>query len=794
MFKNYLTSTIRNLLKNKSHSIINLAGLSVGMAVAILIGIWIGDELSFDRYHKNYDHIAMMMQKATVNGSIQTGGTIPWPMETELRQHYGSDFKQIVMSSFIEPHVLNAGEKKVSFTGSFIGSGAPEMLSLNMTRGNRKGLEGTSSILISETVAKALFGDEDPVGKLVMLDNKTGFKVSGVYENLPSNTSFHDMAFMVPWEFFASSPDWIQRTPTNWSDNSLFLYVQLADKANIQKISEKIKDVTLRNLPPDQAKFKTQVFLQPMGKWHLYGEFKNGENVGGAIQYVWMFGMIAVFILILACINFMNLSTARSEKRAREVGIRKAIGSVRSQLIKLFYTESLVMVLVAFFLSLALVYSMLPVFSELSGKEMTTPWTNPWFWIASFGFILFTALIAGSYPAFYLSSFQPVKVLKGTFKAGRMASIPRKTLVVVQFSVSLILIIGTMIVFRQIQVAKNRPIGYNREGLIFIETTNNDLANHFDALRTDLLRSGKVMAVAASTSPSTGINNYRNDIDWRGKDPAMTSDFGYINVTSEFGKTLGWRFKEGRDFSNELISDSSSLILNEAAAKYMALKNPVGEIIRVGKRDLTVVGVVKDIMMGSPYEPVKPSIFHLRKGNLGYVDIKINPSTSAHEAIKVIEAVCKTYSPSVPFSYRFADDEYQKKFVQEERVGRLSVFFAVLAIFISCLGLFGMASFMAEQRFREIGVRKVLGATGFSIWKLLSREFILLVTISFFISIPLSYYFMNGWLQNYEYRTNMPWWIFVLAGVGALLITILTVSYQSIRAASMNPVKSLKTE
>ena len=794
MFKNYFTTIFRNLLKSKAHSTINLAGLSVGMAVAILIGIWISDELSFDKYHKNYDRIAMVMQKATVNGSIHTGGTIPWPMEAEMRQHYGSDFKQIVMSSFIDPHVLIAGEKKVSFSGSFIGAGAPDMLSLNMIHGSRKGLEGSSAMLISASVAKALFGDDDPMGKLVMLDNKAGFKVSGVYEDLPSNTSFHDMAFMAPWEFFANSPEWIQRSPTNWSDNSLFMYVQLADHSDIQKVSEKIKNITIKNLPPEEAKFNLRVFLQPMSRWHLHGEFKNGENVGGAIQNVWMFGIIAVFVLLLACINFMNLSTARSEKRAKEVGIRKAIGSLRNQLIALFYAESLTIVLLAFCLSLLLVSFALPIFGELAGKEMILPWSNPWFWALSIGFILFTALVAGSYPALYLSSFNPIKVLKGAFKTGRLASIPRKVLVVVQFSVSLILIIGTMVVFRQIQVAKTRPVGYNRDGLVYIETTNDDLADHFDALKSDLLRSGKIIAVAKSTSPATGINNYRNDISWKGKDPSMTADFGNINLTTDFGKALGWHLSAGRDFSAELVSDSSSLILNEAAAKYMALKNPIGEIIRVGKKDLTVIGVVKDILMGSPYEPVKPTIFRLGKGSLGYVNIKINPSTSAHDAMQTIEAICKTYSPSVPFSYRFADDEYQKKFMQEERVGRLAVFFAALAIFISCLGLFGMASFMAEQRFREIGLRKVLGASGFSIWKMLSREFVILVMLSFFISIPLSYYFMLAWLQNYEYRANMPWWIFVSAGAGSMLITVLTVSYQSIKAASMNPVNSLKAE
>jgi putative ABC transport system permease protein len=394
----------------------------------------------------------------------------------------------------------------------------------------------------------------------------------------------------------------------------------------------------------------------------------------------------------------------------------------------------------------------------------------------------------------YLSSFRPVKVLKGVFKAGKLAALPRKALVVLQFTVSVVLIIGTIIVFNQIQYAKNRPVGYNRNGLLYIGMQTNDLHDHFDAVTSDLKRSGAVMYTAQSSSPTSGIENNRSGLKWKGKDPAMTDDFGNIRVTTNYGKTVGWQFVDGRDFSNEYLTDSSALIVNEAAVKYMGLLNPVGENIQVNRKDYHIIGVVKDMIMGSPYEPAKQTIYYITREDFSYVIIRINPNMSTHDAIRKIETVCKTYSPSVPFSYQFADEAYAKKFSDDERIGRLARLFAILAIFISCLGLFGMATFTAEQRIREIGVRKVLGASVFSLWRLLSRDFIFLVIISLCIATPVAYYFMGQWLQHYEYRTAMPWWVFGAAGAGAIIITLLTVSYQSIKAAIANPTKSLKTE
>jgi ABC-type lipoprotein release transport system permease subunit len=490
----------------------------------------------------------------------------------------------------------------------------------------------------------------------------------------------------------------------------------------------------------------------------------------------------------------MNLSTARSEKRAKEVGIRKAIGSLRRQLVLQFFGESLFLAALAFCGALLLTWLSLPLFNELAGKKMQLPIGSVGFWLLGLGFVLLTGLLAGSYPALYLSSFRPVKVLKGPFRAGRAATRPRQVLIVLQFTVSVVLIIGTIVVFRQMRFAMDRPVGYSRDGLLYIETSTADLHDHFAAFRSDLLESGLFSETAESTSPTTGINNTRGDVSWEGKDPSMSADFGNIAVTSGYGRTVGWQFVAGRDFSTDFQTDSAGLILNEAAVKYMNLKNPVGQVVTVGRFRLTVLGVVRDMVMGSPYEPARPTLFRLGNGPLDYVNLRINPSANAHDALRKLEAVCKTYAPAVPFTYQFVSDAYARKFRNEARVGKLAALFAGLAVFISCLGLFGMASFMAEQRIREIGVRKIMGASVTHLWALLSRDFLLLVGISLLIAVPLARYYMHNWLQHYAYRATMPWWVFAVASAGALLITLLTVSYQGIRAARMNPTKALRTE
>jgi predicted permease len=794
MLRNHLKIAWRNLARNKGYSFINISGLAVGMAVAISIGLWVWDELSFDTYHENYDRIVQVAQHGTVNGETWTGSNLPYPLGTELKNKYPTDFKRVLKAWQIQDHIVTAGDDKLSLTGEFIESEAPDMLTLHMLKGTRAGLRDLNSVLLSASAAKALFGDADPMGKVVKINNTMDAKVTGVYEDLPHNSEFHEVKFFAPWDLYVSANTWIKEQ--SWFNNFIKTYAELQPNVDVDKVSAKINDIKRKNLGDnkEQLAYNFQIFLHPMRKWHLHSDFdKQGNNTGGFIQYVWLFSITGAFVLLLACINFMNLSTARSEKRAKEVGIRKAVGSVRNQLIGQFFSESFLVVVLAFGVAIGLVALTINWFNQLAGKQMTVLWENPYFWLFSLVFILITGLLAGSYPALYLSGFQPIKVLKGTFRVGRLAAIPRKVLVVVQFAVSVTLIIGTIIVYRQIQHAKNRPVGYNREGLLQVRMTASDFYTKFDVLRQELKNTGVVYETAQSASRATELWSNNGGFDWPGKDPSLQADFGTLTVSPEYGKTIGWEFVGGRDFSRDFASDSAGYVVNEAAVKFMGLQNPVGETIRRDGKPFQIIGVIKDMVMSSPFEPVHPTLFFLR-GPLNWVNIKIKPNVAAADALPKIEAVFKKVIPSVPFDYDFVDQEYAEKFAAEERIGTLAGIFAGLAIFISCLGLFGLASFMAEQRTKEIGVRKVLGASVFNLWRLLSKDFVLLVLIAFVIAAPTAWYFLNNWLKKYTYRTDISWWVFAVAGGGALLITLLTVSYQAIKAAMINPVKSLRTE
>ena len=797
MLRNYLKIALRNIVKNKAYSAINIGGLAVGMAVAMLIGLWIYDELSYDKYHQNYDRIAKVMQRGTFEGEFGAGGYMPLPLGNELRTDFADDFTHVVMSSWTGEHILAYGDKKFTKRGNYLSPEAPDMFTLKMLRGTRAGLKDPASIMLSESVSQALFGNDDPMGKIVKIDNRLNVKVTGVYEDLPYNTEFRDMTFIAPWDLYVSSEAWVKRAQDNveWNNNSWQILAQIAPNANFDAVNAKIKGLRVKHVP-ETAPYKAEVFLQPMSSWHLYTGWDKQGNLEGRIQYVWLFGIIGLFVLLLACINFMNLSTARSEKRAKEVGIRKAVGSVRAQLISQFFSESLLVVAFAFILSMLVVILVLPLFNEVADKQLGILWASPIFWLSGIGFSLFTGIIAGSYPALYLSSFQPVKVLKGTFRVGRFASVPRKVLVVIQFTVSVTLIIGTILVFRQIQYAKNRPIGYDRNGLITITMNTPELHDHYNALREELLRTGAVVDMSTSSTPATNLNSQNNGFDWEGKDPTFNAQFGTIAVTHDFGKTVGWQFKEGRDFSRTFTTDSAALVMNETAAKYMGLKtgSPVGMIVKWNGKPMRVLGVIKDMVMGSPFEPVVQTVFMLDYNWAGVINIKLNPEQSAPESLAKIETVFQKFNPGSPFDFKFTDQQYALKFATEERIGKLASIFAMLAVFISCLGIFGLASFVAEQRTKEIGVRKVLGASVFSLWGLLSKDFVVLVTIAFGIATPLAYYFLSNWLHKYEYRTDISWWIFAVTGAGALVITLLTVSYQSIKAALINPVKSLRSE
>ncbi|MEP7231221.1 MAG: ABC transporter permease [Ginsengibacter sp.] len=794
MLKNYFKTAWRSLIKDKLHSFINIAGLSIGMTVAILIGLWMHDELSFNKNFKNYDHIAQVIQNVTNNGEVQTWWDVPYPLSEELRKNYGSDFRHIAMAVNWGNHVVTIGDKKLKETGGYFEKEMPDMFSLDMLKGKRNSLNEPSSVLLSASAAKAYFGNDDAVNKIIKVDQMPPLKVAGVYEDFPQNSALGNLNFIASWDFWYNSNGGLKDMEDPWRPNFTSLFVQLNDNADFGKVSARIKDAKLKKINAQLQKKKPALFLQPMSKWHLYSEFKDGVNTGGAIKYVNMFAIIGIFVLLLACINFMNLSTAKSEKRAKEVGIRKTIGSLRKQLILQFFSESLLTVTLAFALSILLAWLTLPFFNDVSNKQMSILWDHPFFWMTAIAFIIATAFIAGSYPAFYLSSFRPVKVLKGTFKAGRYAALPRKVLVVLQFTVSVALIIGTIIVYQQIQFAKDRPVGYSRANLISISTGDSSVHAHFDAVKDELMRTGSVTSVAESESPTTGIWNSTSGFSWPGKDPNLSTDFGVVSASYNYGKTIGWQIKEGRGFSKDFATDSAAVVLNEAAARYMNLKHPVGETVTWWDHPLKVIGVIENMVIASPYDEAKPVIYTSLSypGNLAIV--KLSPSVSAKSALSKIGPVFKKFNPEQPFEYKFVDDEYAKKFGDEERIGKLASFFAILAVVISCLGLFGLTSFVAEQRKKEIGVRKVLGASVLSVWNLLSKDFVMLVTISFLIAVPVSYYFMHEWLQNYTYRTQISWWIFAAAGTGALLITLLTVSFQAIKAAIANPVKSLRTE
>ncbi len=800
MFQNYFKIGWRNLLKNKANSVINIGGLAAGMAVAILIGLWVYDELSYDKNFSNYDRIARVVQNQTFDGEVETWFSQAMQLAPELRNTYGSNFKHVITSDFPNDHKLTYQEKSVKKSGSFMEPDVTEMLTLKMVSGTRSGLKDLNSILLSQSTAKALFGEEDPIAKIIKVDNDIDVKVTGIYEDLPYNSSFSNLNIILPWDLLVRTNDLENRV--GWGNSWFQCFVQIAENTDMGSVSAAIKDAKLKRVlvDDDDARFKPELFLHPMSRWRLYSDFKNGVSVGGNIQYVWTYSIIGLFVLLLACINFMNLSTARSEKRAKEVGIRKTIGSIRVQLINQFFTESLLVSLFAFVFSLVLVQLALPWFNEVSGKRMGILWSDPQFWVACIGFTLITGLVAGIYPALYLSSFQPVKVLKGTFRAGRFAAVPRKVLVVVQFTTSVTLIVGTMIIFKQLQFAQERPIGYNINGLVSLPIRTNEIIKHYDALRNELLKTGAIEEVAASEVPITGTFTTNSGFDWQGKDPNLVEEFVTVGITHEFGKTIGWEIKAGNDFSKDMASDSSGFIINEAAAKFLGFENPIGEVMKWNNNgEWKIIGVTKDMVTQSAFSSVKPMIFFLKSSRLDFINytqlnIKLSPLVSAKEALAKIEPIYKKYDADNAFEYSFLDQEFGKKFDNERRIGKLVVVLATLAILISCLGLFGLASFVAEQRTKEIGIRKVLGASISQLWQLLSKDFALLVVISCAISIPLAYYFMDNWLTQYQYRITISWHIFAMASLCALVITFLTIGYQTLKAAITNPVKSLRSE
>jgi ABC-type antimicrobial peptide transport system permease subunit len=789
MFKNYLKIAWRNIVRNKVYSVLNVIGLATGMAVTLLIGLWVYHQYSYNKFLPNNQRLYQAKHNAKVDGEIQTFNSTPLKLSDVLRTQY-PEIEYVAVTDWFNQHGLMRGDRKLFVGGGQVEGDFLKMFQFPLLQGDAgSALKDPYSIVLTESTAKALFGHEDPIHKTVRFDNKDDLKVTGILKDLPSNSTFQ-FHFLVPFSYYELTAPWVKgdRALPFGSGNAYQQFVQLKHGVSYAQVAPKIKDI--EKVSDDITAKNTEVILQPLKDWHLYTRYENGIAVGGLIEYVNMFGMIGAFVLLIACINFINLTTARSEKRAKEVGIRKVIGSDRKQLIIQFLAESFLLTFIAFLFSLVFVQLVLPAFNALTNNKISIPFSNELFWMLLLGCVLITALIAGSRPAFYLSSFKPVKVLKGSLQIGKTATLPRKILVVLQFSCSIGLIIATLIVYQQIRHAKERPIGYDLNRLMMTNMSD-DLSRNYIVLKNELLNKRIAESVTTASSPATNIY-WHSDIDsWPGKKAGEAVEMGIVKVSEDYFKTLNMKMLQGRDFKD--VSDKMCVILNETAIKRLRLKDAVNQII---KWDTTrrIVGVVKDALMLSPFAPADPTMFVYEPGIQSNLLYRLSPNMNTQDVIRELTAIFNKYNPSYPYDYAFADASYAAKFNLEVLVGKLAAIFAVLAIFISCLGLFGLAAYTAGQRTKEIGIRKVLGASILQVWLLLSKDFIALVLISCLIASPIALYYLQGWLQQYDYRINISPWIFVLAAIAAIVITLVTISFHAIKAALANPVKSLRTE
>ncbi|HVU55233.1 MAG TPA: ABC transporter permease [Puia sp.] len=781
----YLKIAWRNLLRSKGFSFINITGLAIGMASAVLILLWIQNELSYDSFHENRARIYECWNRGTFDGKLQCWSSTPMILGPSLKQ----EFPEIAENTRVEDrwYVTSVGEKKVSSHAHVVDPSFLTIFSFPMIQGNpATALSNVYSIVITEEMAKKMFGKEDPMNKTIRID-QDNFTVTGILKDLPPNSTF-DFEYLLPWDYMKKTG----QDDQNWGNNSVGNYVLLTPGATEAAVDNKIKDITIRH---SKGTEQQEIFLHPMSKWRLYSNFENGKLTGGRISVVRLFGIIAGFILLIACINFMNLSTARSERRAKEVGIRKVAGARRRSLILQFVGESILLAFFAAVLAFPLVQWSLPAFDTLVQKQLVIPYDNGAFWLSALAFILLTGIIAGSYPAFFLSSFQPVKVLKGAFKKAHARVNPRKVLVVVQFSFAIILVTCTLVVIQQIRYAQQRQSGYDRSQLLYHWTTG-DINKNYNAIRSALLSSGVATNITRTNLTVTNGGSDTWGFTWQGKQVGDKIDFDVLVQDEGLVRTAGFQLVKGRDM--DLVNyptDSTAMLLNESAARSMGFKDPIGQLVQEDNgATYHVVGVIKDFVLRSPFEHTKPLIIEGVKG--GYFNV-INIRMAAGNTDRnmgVIEKLFKEYNPNYPFEYHFADKDYAQKFEDGQRVAALTGLFSTLTIFISCLGLFGLAAYMTSSRIKEIGVRKVLGASVLRITALLTKDFLVLVGLAIVIATPIAWYIMSAWLNNFSYRVDLQWWIFLLAGAAAIVLSLLTVSYQAIRAAIASPVKSLRTE
>ncbi len=793
MFRNYFKTSWRNIIKEKGYSGFNILGLAVGMAVALIIGLWVQYQLSYDKWLPDYGQAYRTMVRSAQNGVVETGQATCLPLADAIKKDV-PEIKYVAQADFGSQHSLMSRDQKLYSKGMFAGEDFLKIFRYPLLQGNAEDvLKQPASIVLTRSTAIALFGHTDPINKTIRLDNLHDVKVSGVLADLPGNSSL-SFDYLIPFSFFVQTQNWIRENGSNWNMDPIQTFVALQPNVSRDQAETALRPIYKKYDHDVYQTLKQEAFIYPLKDWHLYSELKNGVVSGGFIDYVRMFSIIGMLVLLIACINFTNLSIARSERRAREVGVRKAIGSLRRHIIVQFLMESVLITLMAFVLALMLVSAALPAFNTLTTSTITMPWTSLPFWGVMLSYVLLTGLLAGSRPAFYLSSFRPVKVLKGALQTGRAATLPRKILVVLQFTCSVALIISTVIVDQQIQYARNRPTGFEADRLIMTDGSS-DLDKNYSALRNDLLRTGLVTGVTKATTPATDLYSWTGVDDWQGKYANEVLAVATVGITDDYFSTLGMKLIKGRDFERGMTEDTLDIILNEAAVARMRFKDPLNQVIFWNnRRKIRVIGVVRNALMLSPFSAAEPTFFVYNPSWSSSVMYRLAPGVDAGEALAKFAPIFSKYNPAYPYSYHFADERYAAKFSQEVLIGKLSGIFAMLAIFISCLGLFGLAAYVAQQRTKEIGIRKVLGASVTQLWVLLSREFIILVMLSCVIAAPIAFYCMHGWLRTYDYRIGIGPGVFVASGVAAIVVTVITVSLQAVKAALMNPVRSLRSE
>ncbi|MEP6596842.1 MAG: ABC transporter permease [Ginsengibacter sp.] len=788
MLKNYFKTTIRNLWKNKGYTFLNIFGLAIGIACAALIFLWVEDELTFNHYFSNRDNLYNVKDQQTYDGTTFTFDATPGPMAGGIKAEIPG-IKNAARCTWGNQLLFSIGDKTIYEQGNYVDAPFLSMFQLQFVRGNAEtAFPQLYSLVVSETTANKFFGTTDVIGKALKVNNKQDYIISGVIKDIPKNVSFK-FDWLAPFKIYEDDNTWLKE----WGNNGVTTYVETDPNANVAAINKKLSGYIQTKNKDAIAKMS----IYPMNRWRLYNNFDtNGKEKEGRLKYVNLFGLIAWIILIIACINFMNLATARSEQRAREVGVRKVLGAGKGKLIGQFIGESLCMSLLSTLLAIVIVFFTLPAFNTLVEKQLSLDIFNPLHFLGLLSITLLCGLIAGSYPAFYLSSFNPVTVLKGLkLRSGASAGLIRKGLVIAQFTTSVILIVSTIIIYQQITFVKNRNLGYNKEGLIYTGLRGN-MKQNFGVIKNDLVRTGLIQNVSLSNNQVLQLGSNTGDFDWRGKDPNRQVLITVEGVSPEYISTMGMHLKTGRDFYPDTKADSNSVIINESLAKLTGKKNIVGGIItrNGGKEKYTVIGVINDFVYNSMYSPAAPLILYSDTSNVNYLTVRLKQNADVSKTLAKVESVIKADNPGYPVEINFVDDQFNQLFKTESLIGKLAGVFAVLAILISCLGLFGLSAYTAEKRTKEIGIRKVLGASVSGLTSLLSKDFLRLVIISCVIAFPVAWWMMHNWLRDYEYHITINWSIFLVAGLLACLIALFTVSFQAIKAAISNPAKSLRTE